>query len=246
MANPSLGYPGGPKEDTLASMASLVGKPGEGMPEHKFRTENLCQWVTASAEGPFPAEALEACLDPLSEIEPDSPIYLGVDTSKNRDMTYLAVAGWRGDGLPHVEVIAARAYTEWVPKFLGSSLDFKPEAVIIQGRGAPASTLIDFIEKEGVSVTRCEGGDLTSSCGQFYDRVIQGTVRWGEQPALLIALQEAAVKTFGDSWAWNREKSPVDIAPLCAATFALWGLLNEKSAGPKKVSAYGEAYERWW
>lgn len=245
MANPSLGYPGGPTEATIASMASMVGKPGEGMPEHKFRTENLCQWVTVAAEGPFPSEALEACLDPVSEIAPDSPIYLAVDTSKDRDMTYLAVAGWRDDGLPHVEVISQRAYTEWVPDFLAGGLAFKPDAVIVQGRGAPASTIIDFIEKTGTQVTRCEGGDLTAACGQFFDRVIQGTIRWGEQPVLQAALAEAVKKTFGDSWAWNRDKSPVDIAPLCAVTFALWGLVNSKKE-EQKTSAYDEEYERWW
>lgn len=245
MANPSLGYPGGPTEATLASMASLVGKPGEGMPEHKFRTENLCQWVTVAAEGPFPAEALEACLDPVSEIAPDSPIYLAVDTSTDRGMTYLAVAGWRQDGLPHVEVITQRAYTEWVPGFLAKGLAFTPEAVIIQGRGAPASSIIDFIEKAGTPVTRCEGGELTSACGQFFDRVIQGSIRWGEQPVLQVALAEAVKKTFGDSWAWNRDKSPVDIAPLCAVTFALWGLVNAKKE-EQKISAYNDQYERWW
>lgn len=245
MANPSMGYPGGPTEATIASMASMVGKPGEGMPEHKFRTENLCQWVTVAAEGPFPSEALEQCLDDESEIAPDSPLYVSIDTSKDRSMTYAAVAGWRQDGLPHVEVFAQRAYTDWVPSFLATGLNFSPDAVIVQGRGSHASSLIDFIEKEGVEVTRCEGTNLTSACGQFYDRVIQGNIRWGTQPVLTLAMAEAAIKTMGDSWVWNRDKSPVDIAPLCAATFALWGLVNTVKE-EKAVSAYTNDYGKWW
>lgn len=245
-ANPSLGYPGGPSEATIASLASMVGVPGEGMPEHKFRTENLCQWVTVMAEGPFPSEALEQCLDNVSEIAPESPLYIAVDTAKDRGMSYVAVAGWREDGLPHVEVITQRAYTDWVPKFLANDLAFEPEAVIVQGRGSHASSLIDFIEDAGTPVTRCEGSNLTAACGQFYDRVIQGTVRWGEQPVLQLALGEAAIKTLGDSWIWNRDKSPVDIAPLCAATFALWGLVNAKRT-ETPISAYSSTdYGGWW
>lgn len=244
-ANPSLGYPNGPTEQTIASAASLVGQAGEGMPEHKFRTEILCQWVTVSADGPFPPEAIQACTDPLSEIATDSPLYVSVDTSKDRGMSYAAVAGWRDDGLPHVEIFAQRAYTDWVPEFLAKGLTFTPDAVIIQGRGAHASSLIDFIENAGVEVTRCEGSNLTAASGQFYDRVIQESIRWGEQPVLLLALAEAAMKTMGDSWAWNRDKSPVDIAPLCAATFALWGLVNNIHK-EKTTTAYSSAYEKWW
>ena len=62
----------------------------------------------------------------------------------------------------------------------------------------------------------------------------------------MLALKEAQVKTIGDSWVFNREKSPVDIAPLCAASVALWGL----TTGAKKekpVSAYThETYGNWW
>ena len=245
-ANPSLGWPYGPTVDTIASQAALVGEPGAGMPEHKFRTENLCQWVNVAEDGIFRAEDVDACTDDESEIAPESPIYLGVDVSKDRSASYMAVAGWREDGLPHVEVIARRAYTEWVPKHLAEKLTFTPEATIVQGRGAPVSTIIDFIEQAGVEVTRCEGTNLPNSCGQFYDRVVQGNIRWRNQPDLMLALKEAQVKTIGDSWVFNREKSPVDIAPLCAASVALWGL----TTGAKKekpVSAYThETYGNWW
>lgn len=243
-ANPSLGYPGGPTEETLAEIAASVGQPGKGMPEHKFRTENLCQWVTLAADGIFKPEDIEACTDQTTEIAQDSPLYLAVDTSKDRSMTYAAVAGWRDDGLPHVEVITGRAYTEWVPDYLANKLVFAPEAIIVQGRGAPASTIIDFIEQAGVEITRCEGTNLPNSCGQFYDRVIGHRIRWGNQPDLLLALKEAQVKTMGDSWIFNREKSPVDIAPLCAAAFALWGLTTGVKV-EKKISAYASE-TRWW
>lgn len=243
-ANPSMGHPNSITGDMLASKAALVGEPGAGLPEHKFRTENLCQWVNVTADSLFSSEELEACLDSDSEIAPDSPVYLSVDVSRDRKMTSLSIAGFRDDGGPHVEFVTQRAFTEWVPEFLANGLAFKPAAVIMQGRGCAASSLIPFIEQAGTPVVRCEGGDLPNAYGLFYDRVMEKSVSWIEQETLVGALSEIRTKSTGDAFLFNREKSPVDIAPACAAAFALWGLLNSV-AGAKKESAYNEC-EMWY
>lgn len=243
-ANPSLGYPNSITGDMLASKAALVGEPGAGLPEHKFRTENLCQWVNVTADSLFSSEELDACLDTESMIAPDSPVYLSVDVSRDRKMTSLSIAGFRDDGKPHVEFVTQRAFTEWVPEFLANGLAFKPAAVIMQGRGCAASSLIPFIEQAGTPVVRCEGGDLPNAYGLFYDRVMEKSVSWIEQETLIGALSEIRTKSTGDAFLFNREKSPVDIAPACAAAFALWGLLNSV-AGAKKESAYNSG-EMWY
>lgn len=255
--NPSLNHPDElgvvrTPESKIASKAALVGVPGEGMPEHKFRTENLCQWVTVAEEGPFTEEQVEACADAGSRIAEESPLVIAVDTSHDRKRSYIAVAGYRDDGLPHVELIVNRPGTEWVPKTVAGSapkgnLAFTPDATVVQGRGAPASSLIDYLEQEGVDVTRCEGNDLGASCGQFYDRVLNGTVRFpADDDVLRLAMLEGRQKTLGEVWVWNRKDSPVDVAPLCAVTEALWGLEMLQDSGQVKVTAYGEDYERWW
>ena len=250
-ANPSLNHPGpsgGPlvTEKMIASKARSVGAPGEGVPEHKFRTEVLCQWVTASREPTFPEWAVEACIDNDSQIAEDSPLYLAVDTSHDRSRTYFAVAGWREDGLPHVEVIVERAGTEWVASTVNGGLGFEPAATVIQGRGAPASSLIPYIEDGGTTVTRCEGSNLPASCAQFSDRLINGTVRFRDDSSLMLALAETEKKSLGEVWVWNRKDSPVDAAPLCAVSEALWALETGAVTAPR-VSAYaGDNYEKWW
>jgi hypothetical protein len=37
------------------------------------------------------------------------------------------------------------------------------------------------------------------------------------------AIRGAATRKLGDSWAWSRRNSSVDISPLVASTLALWG-----------------------
>lgn len=250
-ANPSMGYEDENgiayvTEAMLASKAALVGVgTAEGVPEHVFRTENLCQWVALAAEGPFGPGVFEACVDPESRIAKDSPRVLTIDTSHNRAYTYLAVAGWREDGLPHCEVIMKRPGTEWVVDAVKNKLAFTPDAVIVQGRGAPASSLIEFLRLAGIEVTECQGNDLGSAHGQFNDRVVGKSIRFRDQGTLTLAAADAVKKPLQEVWVWNRAKSPVDVAPLCAVTFALWGLEMFKN-GAVTQTAYGDDYEKWW
>ena len=257
-ANPSLGYSDENgivyvTEKTMRSKAALVGKDSEdGIPESTFRTENLCQWVVMQAEGPFKPEDIKACTDPDSRIAADSPIFVGVDTSKDRKWTYLAVAGWREDGLPHVEVIVRRAHTEWLPKALTCGLTFKPAGIVFQGRGAPASSLVQYVqeEQEGATgdqpeIVLCQGSDLTSSTAQLHDRVTSHRIRWRPQPALFMALNDTVKKMTGEVFIWDLANSPVDAAPLCAVNLALWGL-EHTQVPERQESAYGDSYERWW
>src|SRR5690625_5655123 len=61
-AAPSMGHPDENgivlvTEEMYASKAALVGVGGdEGIPEHVFRTENLCNWVSVEIDGPFPED----------------------------------------------------------------------------------------------------------------------------------------------------------------------------------------------
>lgn len=250
-SNPSLNHPGPSgkpivTEKMIASKARMVGQPGKGMPEHKYRTEILCQWVSVSKEPTFPPDAIEACIDDSSSISEASPVYVAMDISYDRSRAYVAVAGWREDNTPHVEIITERAGTEWIVDFLKSGMKIEYDSVIVQGRGAPASALIPYLEQAEIPVTKCEGTNLPASCSQFDDRLRNGSVRFRDDSSLMPALSESLRKTLGEVWVWNRKDSPVDAAPLCAVSEALWGLTTGASSAPL-VSAYAaDQYEKWW
>ena len=236
-ANPSMGYLGDIE-------ATLEGILDNGIPEHKFRTENLCQWVTLAADGPFAQDKIDACTDANSEIAAGSPITLAYDLSVDRRMAWLAVAGWREDGLPHVEVIARRAGSEWVVPTVANDLQFDPAAIAVHERGAPASSAIEAFMREDIELMLCGGTQLGAACGQLADIIESGKLRFRDQPALMLALNEAVQKRNGEVWFWDRSNSPVDIAPLCAVTYALWAL---NRLDPQEAStAYDEDYEGWW
>ena len=230
-SNPALGY--------RVRIATLLAD-SKTDPDWIFRTEVMCQWSEGSLEGPFPPGTWDAGTDVESSVPLDAPVVFGVDVSMDRTTSYIAWAGLRADGLPHVEVTAARAGTEWVvPWFKERCSDARPMTVVVQARGAPASSLIEDLQKiEHLTVIEWGGADLGNATAKLFDlvkasglveRVGGAPVRAGlchlPQPVLDVAAATAVPKILTDGGvAWDRRKSPTDIAPLVAVTGALWGL----------------------
>lgn len=238
-ANPGLGY-----TITLDAMRDAL----RDQPERDFRTENLCQWVTAAKDTFLDPAAWDTCADPASMIADDSPIYGGIDVSADRSYTSIAVAGWRPDGLPHVEVIAVRAGMLWVPDFLRQVQEAQPmlRGWAIQARGCAAAEFIPRLQAERAPVTPVEGAALGAACGQLADRVRDRTLRHLDQPALNVSAYEGVARRLGgDQMVWDRRGSEgVDLAPIVAATWALHALAGRPEA-PAPVSAY-DGMSEWW
>lgn len=230
LGNPSLGY-------TITEKA--IASAARTDPEWVFRTEVLCQWMEGTSEGPFPSGAWEACLDESSGVAVEAQIGACVDVSWDRSTAHIAVAGWRDDGRPHVEVVATGVGTHWVAPWLTD-----PEhphrakwPIAVQSKRAPASDLIETLEDAGLDVVEWDGVEGTSA---LYDAV-RAAVEDGhgpmlahlDQPVLDIAAATAATRPVGDAWAWDRRKSSGDASPLVAVTGALHALTDR--SGPLEL-----------
>ena len=236
-ANPSLGY-----TVTMRAMKSAYATD----PEDVFKTECLCQWVTAKVTPPFPADAWDAGRDESSEIAPDSPLMFGVDVSADRNHAAIAVCGARGDGHLHIELVAYRVGIGWLQQWFAEHAGKNGITVAMQGRGAPVSAFVEILSAvDGVEVIKCEGVDVAGWCGRMWDSVASCAdskldavpVHHRTQPALDLAAQIAATRPMGDgSWAWDRRKSLEDVSPLVAATMALGAFTRQSE--PEKVSVY--------
>lgn len=246
-ANPSMNY-------TLPERNLLSAFRQD--PPDVWLTECLCQWPDFSADGPFPAGQWAAGFDPDSRIAPGTPRTFCVDIAWDRTSATIAWAGLREDGLPHVEVVADRVGTDWIIPWLTD-----PErvarwggrlTVVVQAKGAPASSLLDELRAlEVIDLVEWGGSDLGAGCGKLYDLVRDAGLKESDppggaptraglchlsQPILNVAANAAVTKPLGDSWVWNRKASPVNIAPLMAVTGALWHVLLTPE--PVAVSAY--------
>lgn len=246
-ANPSLGH-GFLTERALA--ADIRNKE-----ERAARTENLCQFVEAIAEPPFPAGAWEAGTDPDSAAAEDAQISFAVDVSDDRSKSAIAVCGRRPDGDWHVEVVAYQSGIAWLESWLRDVADpLDPVPVAMQAKGAPASSMVSVIDAiDGISVYEVAGADIAGWTGRFYDAVAAldpdeetrsdaTPVRHRPQAALDMAANVAKTRLMGDSaWAFDRKRSPVDISPLVACAWAFGHATRVPDQQRKKFeSAYAE------
>lgn len=234
-ANPAYGY-------TISREAMLAAMDA---PEAKFRTENLCQWVQKINPSFIDLDEWSGLADPGATIGAESDLCVGVDVSARRDYATVAVAGFDPEGAPVVEVVARRAGMLWVEGWVSRLVAQQPvRHVMIQARGCPGSELVEVFEAAGLPVRRVQGSMLGAATGQFADRVRDGLMSHRGQPVLDVAVSGGLVKKMGDAFAWDRSSSAVDISPVVACSWALYGLLNE--AGEELASSAYTDMGEWW
>lgn len=240
-ANPSMGY-GFLDEDTIAVDAAGDDKNG-------FIMEDLCQWVEATVDPPFPEGSWEAGQDNKSTIAIDSPLYYGIDVSADREHTSIAVCGLTSNHNLHIEVIAYSPGMSWAIEWFRSRAGENHMQVALQANGAPVSAMVEMLKAiDHVEVVECAGRDLSAWCGRFWDGVASCNedsasdavkIVHRPQPVLDLAASIAVTKPLGDgAWAWNRDKSKEDISPLVACTMA-HGLATRVEEVPQQ-SVYEE------
>lgn len=243
-ANPSVGY----RPMFFESIWSdLVGDE----PEATKRTEILCQWVDSRvdpfidgpswegvAEGPE-FDDRGRLIDVGSELPDGAHMVLGIDTSWNRSMSYITLAGIRDDGAVHLEVVRMRAGMLWVvDEAVAIAERHGITHVVVQARGCPASDFVKaFKEHTDLQVVELGGTEMLNSAGRLKDRIRDKLVRHRSQPILNMAVAGGITKKLSGLDVWDREASVVDVAPLVAVTNALYGVETVSPVEPA-VSAY--------
>lgn len=212
------------------------------LPVGEFMRERLAWWEdppTAVEGQVFPAEAWAERLDADSVVPDDAPVAFVVDTSWDRQTSWISVAGLRPDGQVHVQVVAQNFGTDWVVPWLSERKTRRTiTAVGLQGSGAPVSSLLEPLkEKLGEDLVKpLSVQELGRASGMFYDAVLKGGVVHIGQEQLDSAIRQLAIRPIGDSWVPDRKASPVDIAPLVAGIEAMYLLLTTPE--PAKPEAY--------
>ncbi len=223
MANPSMGH-GGVSEQAIASAARTDPVP-------VFRTEVLCQWVDGLLESVIPPSVWEACFDIASKIV--SPPRFALDVSPSRAWAAISAAGLRADGRSHVEVTSRdgvadhRQGVDWVIPRVLQLFEAFPGSVLTIASGSAAEALVPALTSAGVELEFIKGNDVAAACGLFFDQATTHSLRHIGQVELTAALLTVRknIDNGEGAWRWGRKRSGADIAPLYAATLALWSLI---------------------
>ena len=225
LANPSLGYPQGISMEAL--QAAL-----ETDPEPVFRTECLCQKVPDLVPSKIPLTAWVKCADAESQIV--GGVVFSWELSWDRRFGSIGVAGFRADGLPHVELIEYREGPDFIPARLGQLVKaHQTLGVVFNPTGPGAGLLTEVTERLPVKMEPAgmTARDQANACGKLYDLVMpapgaeRGILRHLGDPRLLEALRKSSTRTLVDAWAWDMRSSPGEISGLSSITNALYGLI---------------------
>jgi hypothetical protein len=156
-----------------------------------------------------------------------NPVWLAFDVTPDRSKSAIAAAGYREDGLVHVEVIEHRRGTNWVVDKLAVLQDRHDPHVIVCDKFGPAGSLLAELENRDVRVEAVTASEHARCCGRLVDAVNEKRLRHLGSNELLQAIRGSRTRTLGDAWAWSRKTSAVDISPLVAATLAAGFALGE-------------------
>jgi hypothetical protein len=176
-----------------------------------------------------------------------APVF-AIDISPNQSSGAIAAAGYRADGVPHVEITTAddgkvvdhRDGADWiVPRLI--DLDTRWDNLTVNiAAGSAAESLKPEIEALGIGVNLIPTGKVSAACGFIYNKATTGGIKHLGQSQLTTAVA-AARKHQEDgeiAWKFGRRKSSGDITPLYAATLAVWALVDvDDDHG--EVSVYG-------
>jgi hypothetical protein len=146
----------------------------------------------------------------------------------DRQRAAIAAAGFREDGLPHVELTDHKSGTRWIPDRLEQLLRDHDAGPVLLDQRSPAAALIAALVERGIPFEVLGGSEYAQACGLFFDDVQGEQLRHLGTPELAAAVTGARKRPLGDAWAWSRKSSAVDISPLVACTLARFAVAGDR------------------
>ena len=181
------------------------------------------RWVSMVARV-IPLAAWRAARDDEAPMPEAEHMALAFDVALDRSEAAIVVA-WRDEGgTAHVEVADTRPGVGWLPDRLAELADkWRPRAIGYDAAG-PALDVADVCERSGLAVVGLTAREYAAACAGFLEAVVTTppALRYRPNAPLDMAASVAAKRSVADAWAWGRRQSGTSIAPLTAATVALW------------------------
>jgi hypothetical protein len=171
--------------------------------------------------------------DEFSELS-DGKIVLAVDASLDGSWSAIAAAGENWEGDTHVELTGVdeavdyRPGMSWVVPRIKKIIKFERPAFIVVNPDSPARTLIPELEKLGIPILMPTSRERAEASADFK----RGIAPKGGEKATLTHIGQAPLdqaaagadkKEVGELWVFSKLDSGVDITPLTASAWAVWG-----------------------
>lgn len=178
------------------------------------------------------------------------PVVLAVSAPTDRSSASVVMAGYRADGLVHIEELgfdadgARLAGVSWLkdalPKIV-SSWGAGLVTIVVDPKDPAASVVAEVEARLGEKLQRVTLERFGAACVDFVDMIHERRVRHRGEFVFAEAVAGLRVRTIGDGglWLWDRVTSKADPSPIIAATLACHALPAAVAAlTPKPVEFF--------
>jgi hypothetical protein len=197
--------------------------------EEEFRMERLSIWPAATQIGSLISVAeWDAAKLTTIGVPDDGEISAGVAISPDRKWASVAFA-WKVGDKVYIDVAQHAVDTDWLLPYLADVVERRGIKSVAVDQGGPGATMLPAMGAARLPVRVTDTAAYKVACATFVDAVRHGKLRHRGQPELTEAANGVREHRVGDSWVFARRDSGVVIAPLEAATLAVWGLTPEPS-----------------
>jgi phage terminase large subunit-like protein len=208
---------------------------------NEFRRAYLNQWVPKDSPDEWsvvPERTWRSLAD--GESHPAGRVVFAAAFAHDQSHAAVGLAGWRPDGLLHVEVANYGPGTAWVGPYLADRYARHNPLGIVVDDGSHERSVIKDLEAASIEVMRPGARGVAEGYSDFVeDAADSKRLRHRDQKDLNDALACAVTRPVGDGGqAWGRKASSGDISPLVAVTNAAWGLRKLDAEGGGSPSAW--------
>lgn len=226
-ANPALGIR--LDEEYVAGESRTLSPVG-------FARERLGLWASTDIDALIPASLWDSLEYTDAAIEDPTPgsagplrdrVSIAVDVDPDGATAAIYAAGLDRDGLYSIERVAFDDGIQWVPDYLKLVTEKHNPQSIALDTGGSCGALVPELNELGIEYKALTANDVKAACGQFLAITCESRLRHRraiDDPALKAAVQMAIKRPIGHQggWAWTRKDIQANIAPLVAATYALY------------------------
>jgi len=183
------------------------------------------RWTRTAAGQVIPEDAWRAVQ--RTEPMPDGPLCLSLDVAFDGDVGAVALAG---PGR-HIEIVDVLPVDQAIDRAF--ELQGRYGAPIAMDNHGPTALAHEELAAAGADLVTLTSYDVAVAHAGFLRSVKARDVAIWPHPALDEAVTVAGTRPLGDGQKWSRRGSAGSIAPLVAATNALWGI--EHMPPPKRA-----------
>ena len=146
-----------------------------------------------------------------------------VDIAPDRRRSSIGVAGLRPDGFIGFELVDSGAGIKWlIKRCVELDNSWHPIRWLIDPHAA-AGSIYEDLHKQGLRIEKLQTTEVAHACGTLFDGFSEEWLRHGTEPEVKAALAAADKRPLSESWAFDRRNSAIDLSPLMAIAFAVWG-----------------------